>query len=314
MDRAAKYRVLVTDGLHDAGLKLLRAQGERIELDLRTSISSEELHRIIADYDALLIHVATKLTPDLMLRAAPRLKLIACASVGFDHVALDAAQAQGVKVVSAAGANADSVGDLALALILAMARRLPECRESMAAGRWDRKNLTGFALKEKTLGILGLGNTGRATAVRAAAFGMRVIGYDPQYPQGSVVPGVQQICGSKKEVLLNCQVLSVHVPLKSDTSPLISAEDLNVLGEGSYLVNTSRGGVVREADLKPFLEKGSLAGYGVDVFETEPLPADHWLRGHPRVVATLHLGGATESARTSVAVNIAQQVMGFFNV
>jgi D-3-phosphoglycerate dehydrogenase len=313
MGDSQRFRLLVTDGLHPSGLSVLQ-RCERLDLDVRAAVSAEELRSLAGQYDGLVIHVATKVTAAVLEQALPRLKLVACASVGFDHVDVVAAGRHGVKVMSAAGANADSVGDLAMALMLAMARRLPECRDNLAAGRWDRKALSGFALKEKTLGILGLGHTGRATALRAAAFGMKVVGYDPLYPPGTAIPGVSHMMPNKAEVLREADVLTAHVPLGPETHGLIAQRDLAAMKPGSFVINTSRGGVVREADIQEFLDRGIIAGYGVDVFETEPLPPESWLRHHPRVVAAPHLGGATESARTAVATHIARQTIEFFRV
>ena len=217
-----------------------------------------------------------------------------------------------IHVASAAGANAGSVGDLALSYMLSFARRLPECRDDLRADGWNRKGLTGFALEEKVLGLLGAGNTGRATAKRAAAFGMKVVAYDPLYKPGTVVDGISEFLFSKEDVLHEADIVSCHVPLQDDTLGFLSAKDFQMMKKGSYVLNTSRGGVVVEDDIHMALDSGHIAGYGVDVFTVEPLPAGNWMRSHSKVVGTHHLGGATLAARQAVAKSVAFQALEFF--
>lgn len=308
----AMRRLLVTDGLHEPGLEILSQSG-LFELDVRQGVPADELRRILPGYDGALIHVQTKLDcATVDAAAAGSLRYVGCVSVGFDHVDVAACDRGRVTWTTAAGANADSVGDLALAFMLSFARRLPECRDDLRAGRWSRKQLTGFALHEKTLGLLGAGNTGRATALRAKAFGMRVVAYDPKYPPGTSAPGVDAFLSDKAAVLRETDILSVHVPLQADTRYLVARGELGALKRGSFVVNTARGGIVHEEAMREALQSGQIAGYGVDVFETEPLPEGHWARQEPRVVATHHLGGATTSGRQRVARRAAELAIEHF--
>lgn len=308
----SKYRLLLTDGLHEPGLRVLH-DSELFSIEQRSSTQRAYLESELKNFDAVIVHVATAIDAALIALAQPRLKYIGCASVGYDHIDVTAAKSLGVTVESVEGGNAGSVGDLALALMLSMLRRLPECANSLRNGKWERKNLQGFALSERILGLIGAGNTGQALGVRARACGMRVLAYDPRFSPSNSLEGVDEFVSSQEELLKKVDVVSVHVPRSDDTIGLIKLNELKLLKSGSFLINTSRGKIVDESAVKNCLDEGHLAGYGVDVFDVEPLPVEHWTRNHSRVVATPHMGGATEAARTRVAVEIAKRIVGYFH-
>jgi D-3-phosphoglycerate dehydrogenase len=309
---STRPRLLITDGLYETGLKHLQDSGV-FDIDLRNGVSGAELLEIIGEYDGLVIHVQTKLPAALLRAGRPRLRFVGCASAGFDHVDIDAAKSAGIEVRAATGANAGSVGDLAVGFMLGLLRRFNESGEKLRSGGWDRKALSGQALSERRLGILGVGNTGRATALRAAAFGVPVFGYDPLHKAGTRVDGVVEMLGSREEVLDRVDMVSVHVPFSAETKYLLGEEQLRRLPRGSYVINTARGGIVEEDAMKRCLDDGHIAGYGVDVFETEPLPVEHWARTHRAVLATPHLGGATSAARHGISMRIAQETIDFFS-
>ncbi len=305
-------KLLVIDGLHAEALTLLKSSGLFETIDEKTAVSGGDFVSLAPGYDAVILRIATHVTAKALEAGAGKLKFVGCASVGFDHVDLQAAQKYNVHIASAAGANAGSVADLALAFLLNFARKLPECRDNLAQAKWDRKSLDGFALSEKVLGILGMGSIGQAFSKRASACDMKVFGYDPLYAPGTKIPGVENMLSSKAELLKICDVLSVHVPREPSTMNIIDVNELKELKPGSYLINTARGGLVNEAAVRTALDHGTLAGYAADVFEQEPLPKDHWIRTHAKVVAAPHMAGSTTEARRAVSEKIVNLLLEFF--
>lgn len=227
-----------------------------------------------------------------LIDSAPRLRAISKFGVGVEAIDLDAATRAGIGVTSTPGVNADSVADLTLALILSLARRLPEVTAALRAGRFERA--AGMELAGKTLGLVGLGAIGQAVARRAQAFGMQVVGRAPT--SAADYAGEQGIeLAPLEELLPRCEVLSVHTPLDDCTSGLIGASELAALPRGALVINTARGGIIDEAALLAALRSGHLGGAGLDVFADEP-PGDNPLLALDSVIATPHVGGATREA------------------
>jgi D-3-phosphoglycerate dehydrogenase / 2-oxoglutarate reductase len=302
---SAAFRVLVADQIALDGLAPLGSD-DRFELVVRPGLTGDDLAAAIADADAVLVRSATKITRASLARA-DRLKVIGRAGVGVDTIDVDAATERGIPVLTAPAGNTVSAAELTLALMLALARRVPAADASMRRGEWDRKSFTGTELFGKTLGLVGAGRIGGEVARRARAFGMLVIVFDP-YLNAERARALDVQTGTLEEVLTRADVLSVHVPLTDATAKLIGAPQIARMKRGALLLNVARGGVVDESALQAALEGGHLGGAALDVYETEPLGADHPFRRMPNVVLTPHLGASTAEAQQNVAIEIAEAV------
>ncbi len=305
VNRNQAPRVLVADPLAEEGLRLLRQYGQ---VDVRTSLSVQELVEAIGDYDALIVRSGTQVTRTV-LAAAHRLKVIARAGVGVDNIDVDAATEYGVLVVNAPTGNIVAAAEHTIALLMALARKLPHAHMSMRSGGWNRKQFMGVEVREKMLGLVGLGRVASEVARRARGLEMHVIAHDPYVSEEYAHKlGVELV--PIDTLLTRSDFVSLHLPLTPQTRSFINAERLAQVRPGAYLINTSRGGVIDEDALLQALDEGRLAGAALDVFATEPLPSDHPLRSHPRVILTPHIGGSTVEAQARVARDAAEQVIG----
>jgi D-3-phosphoglycerate dehydrogenase len=300
-------KILVADSVSERAVDILREQEswEVVFLPKKTGASVVEE---IADADALVVRSATKVTAQL-LEKAQRLRVVGRAGTGVDNVDLDAATAKGVVVMNTPGGNARSVAEHTLALMLALARRVPHADALMKQGRWEKKKLEGMELRGKTLGLVGLGQIGAAVATLAQAFEMQIIAYDP-YVSSLLARELEVKLASLEEVLKAADFLSLHASATPETRHLINARTLELAQRGIRIVNCARGDLINEADLLAALESGQVAGAGLDVFETEP-PKDSKLVSHPNVVATPHIAGSTEEAQEIVGIRIAEQVRDY---
>ena len=302
-----RHRIIITDGLETAGKDLLAAEAQVAD---HTGISAEELTLILHDYDALIVRSRTKVNRSL-LSAAPNLKVVGRAGVGVDNIDLAAAGDSGVTVVNSPVATTTAVAELALTLMLDLARRTPYADASMKQGAWEKKALKGSELYGKTLGIIGVGNIGGAVAQRASAFGMRIIGFDAWLPADRILEnGAEPV--SLDELYARSDYISLHVPMTDETRGMINAAAFAAMKPGVRLVCTARGGVVDEDALLAALESGQAAGAGLDVFAQEP-PGRTALVSHPGVVATPHIGAQTEEAQERAAVDIATEILNALN-
>ncbi|MDQ6885846.1 MAG: phosphoglycerate dehydrogenase [Gemmatimonadota bacterium] len=301
----ARFRVVVADAIAAEGLEPLR-NDDRFELIQAPGLTGEALARAIEGAHAVLVRSATRITRE-SLAYADKLSVIGRAGVGVDTIDVDAATEHGIAVLTAPAGNTISAAELAFALILSVARRVPAADQSMRAGAWDRKSFTGSELYGKTLGLVGAGRIGSEVARRARAFGMTVMAYDP-YLTPERAGALEIELAPLDAVLRAADFLSVHVPLTEATTGLIGEEQLAHMRPGAILVNAARGGVVDEVALVQSLRAGHLRGAALDVFAEEPLPKDHPLRSLPNVVLTPHLGASTEEAQRNVAVEIAEAV------
>jgi D-3-phosphoglycerate dehydrogenase len=300
-----RLRVLLTDEILPEGLQILRGCAA-LEVDLRAGIGATELKSIIGDYDAVILRGRTQVTAEL-LEAAGRLKVLGRAGVGVDNIDLSAASRRGIVVLNATGGNVVSVAEHTLALILALVRHIARADASLKRGAWERRRFRGIALSGKTLGLLGVGRIGSEVAKRARPFGMRVVACDPYLsPERAEQLGIELV--TLASLLREADVVSVHAPLSEETRGLIGARELALMKPTAYLVNAARGGIVDEKALAEALKAGGLAGAALDVFEKEPVPADHPLLKFENVLAVPHLGAATHEAQTSVAVEICEAV------
>ncbi|MGQ0647283.1 MAG: hydroxyacid dehydrogenase [Gemmatimonadaceae bacterium] len=302
---SATWKVLVADSIALDGLAPLTSD-PRFDVVVKPGLTPDELANAMAGVDAVLVRSATRITRASLARA-DRLKAIGRAGVGVDTIDVDAASERGIPVLTAPAGNTVSAAELTMALLLALARKVPAADRSMKAGEWDRKSFSGFELYGKTLGLVGAGRIGGQVGKRAHAFGMQVIVYDP-YLTADRAQELDVQLGTLDQVLRTADVLSVHVPLTDATAGLIGAAQLATMKQGSLLLNVARGGVVDEAALLDALQRKHLAGAALDVYEQEPLPRDSPLRTLPNVVMTPHLGASTAEAQQNVAIEIAEAV------
>jgi len=300
-----KWRVLVSDKLADEGLAPLR-ENPSVELVVKTGLSPDELKREIADADALLVRSATKVTAEVM-EAAPKLIAIGRAGVGVDNIDVEAATTRGIVVCNSPEGNTVAAAEHTLALMLSLARNIPGASASVKAGEWKRSAFVGVELLNKTLGVVGLGKIGSEVAVRAAGFGMKVIGFDPFIAADRAERlGIEVV--ELPELFERSDFITIHVPLTKDTHHLIGEKTLAQIKSGVRIINCSRGAVIDEAALAKAIQDNRVAGAGLDVFEKEP-PTESPLLAIDNVVLTPHLGASTAEAQRKVAVDVAQQVV-----
>ncbi len=295
--------ILVTEPLADEGLETLRTGAQ---VTLATGLSAAELLEKVRTVDGLLVRSKTKVTAAL-IAAAPRLKVIGRVGTGVDNIDLTAATHRGVVVVNAPYGNTVSVAEHSLALLLALARHLPQADSSMRGGRWEKTSLEGTQIRGKVLGLVGLGRVGVAVARRALGFEMKVLAHDAFVtPERAAQMGVTWV--PLDELLAASDFVSLHLPDTEQTRGLIGDQALARMKPGAYLINCARGSLVDESALIRALDSGQLAGAGLDVFSREPLP-DCALLHHPRVILTPHLAGSTAEAQRDSAVEVARQVL-----
>jgi D-3-phosphoglycerate dehydrogenase len=296
-------RVLVTEKLSDAGIDLLRRD---FQVDVRPELAVDGLVEAIAPYDALVVRSQTQVTADV-IAAAENLKVVARAGIGLDNVDVEAATRRGVMVVNAPQSNIVSAAEHTIALLLAQARNIPQANADLKGGRWERSAYEGIELQGKTLGVLGLGRVGALVAQRAAAFGMRIIAFDPYVPKERAKEMGVELMPTLEALLVQADLITIHLPRTPDTEGLIGERELGLVKEGARLVNTSRGGIVDEQALAKALEDGKLDGAALDVFETEPT-TESPLFGFDQVVVTPHLGASTTEAQDKAGTSVAEMV------
>jgi len=299
----SEFNILITDGLEENGLAILRHSAHVV---VREDVQSDELLRILDDYEALIVRGRTKVTAQV-LEAAPRLRVVGRAGVGVDNIDLSAARERGVCVVNTPASTTLAVAELTMALMLALAREVPRADAAMKQGLWLKKELIGYELSGKTLGVIGMGAIGAAVARRAAAFEMKILGYDPLLSAEQIAQrGAQPV--SLAELYQQSDIITIHVPLTPETRGMIDQRSFEQMKPGVRLICTARGGIIDEAALLAALEAGKAAGAGLDVFAQEP-PGKSALTSHPKVIATPHIGAQTAEAQARAAVDIAHEVL-----
>ena len=296
-------RVLVADPIAEAGIARLR---EHAEVDVQLKQSPASLIARIPDYDALIVRSETRVDANV-IQAGTRLKVIGRAGAGVDNIDVDAATRAGVLVVNAPSGNTIAATEHTMAMMLALARHIPQADQAVKAGRWERSRFLGFELRDKVLGVVGLGSIGREVAHRAQAFGMRVIATDPVLSEERASQLNVKLM-SLDQLMSEADIVTLHVPLTKETHHLVDARALALAKPGLRLVNVARGGIVDESALRDALRDGQVAGAAIDVFEQEP-PGENPLISMPQVVTTPHLGASTEEAQISVALEITEQVI-----
>lgn len=296
-------RILVADPVAPEGIELLRAVGD---VDVKTGQAADSLVAMIPDYDALVVRSETKVTR-AVIEAGTRLQVVGRAGVGVDNIDLEAATERGVIVVNAPQGNTVAAAEHTMALLMALARHIPQADASMRSGKWDRKTYVGTEIRGKTLGIVGLGKIGSEVARRAVAMEMRVIAHDPFVPvERANALGVESV--DFEQLIMLSDFLTVHPPLTAATSGMIGEAELARMKDGVRLINVARGGIIDEAALAAAVASGKVGGAAVDVFTAEP-PTDDVLRQDPRIIVTPHLGASTAEAQERVAVDVAEQIV-----
>ena len=301
-------RVLVSDSLAPQGLEIF-AQARGIEVDYAPGLSPDALLEHIREADGLVIRSGTKVTREV-LEAAPRLRIVGRAGIGVDNVDMPAATERGIVVVNTPSGNNVTTAEHAIALLVSLARHIPQATASMKAGKWEKSAFTGMELSNRTLGVIGLGNIGRVVAQKAHGLGMRVIAFDPQVP-AEIAAKLDVDLVDLDTLLARADALTVHVPKTKDTTGLLGAAAFAKCKRGVLVVNAARGGIIDEKALLAALESGQVGGAGLDVFEQEPPSKDHPLVKHSKVICTPHLGASTEQAQLNVAIQVAEQVRDF---
>ncbi|MDQ2800150.1 MAG: phosphoglycerate dehydrogenase [Armatimonadota bacterium] len=301
-------KVLVSDPIAPEGIEILKRVAE---VDVKTGLSPDELAAIIGDYDALAVRSETKVTGEIIAKAA-KLKIIGRAGVGVDNIDVEAATKRGILVVNSPEGNTVAAAELTVAMLLALARSIPQADQSLRGGKWDRKKFMGSEVYNKTLGVIGLGKIGKEVAKRCQSFEMRVLGYDPYLkPEQAEALGIKLV--DLDTLYKDSDYITVHVPKTKETSGMINAEKLALMKPTVRLINCARGGIIDEAALADAAKSGKIGGAAIDVFSTEPAPADNPLIGVPNIITTPHLGASTEEAQINVALDIAEQIVDVLN-
>jgi D-3-phosphoglycerate dehydrogenase len=304
----SNVRVLVSDKLAEAGLRVLR-EAPGVELEFRPGMSEDELCSVIGDYDGLIIRSATQVTPRVV-EEAHRLRVVGRAGIGVDNVDIPAASRRGIVVMNTPTGNSVTTAEHALALLASLARKIPQAVASMRTGKWEKSKFQGREIAYKTLGIIGLGNIGRIVADRAQGLKMKVIGVDPVMSSDRAAElGIELV--ELDELLTRADFLTIHAPLTPETKHMINDAAFEKMKSGALLVNAARGGIVDEDALARAITEGKIAGAALDVFGTEPIAPDHPLLALDNVLCTPHLGASTSEAQERVAVEIAEQAVGY---
>lgn len=300
------FKVLVSDPISDLGIQQLM-EATDVTIDKKTGLSEDELIAIIGEYDGLLVRSQTTVT-EAIIHAGKKLKVIGRAGVGVDNINLEAATQHGVVVINAPDGNTITTCEHAFAMMMALARHIPQAYAKTVSGVWDRKSFLGVELRGKTLGVLGMGRIGSEVAKRAKAFGMSILAYDPFLTQDRAEK-LQVKLASVDDIVRGADFITVHTPLTPQTRHMIARPQFEVMKPGMRIVNCARGGVIDELALVEAIEAGTVAGAAFDVFEQEPPQQDHPFLSHPKIIVTPHLGASTVEAQENVAIDVSEQVL-----
>ena len=303
-------KILVSDTLAPEGLAVFK-NAPGFEVDVRVGLKPDELKKICEIYDGWVIRSGTRITAEL-IEAAKNLKVIGRAGVGYENIDAEAASKKGIVVMNTPGGNNVTTGEHTVALMMALARHIPQAVASLKGGKWERNKFVGVELCNKTLGVIGLGNVGRIVAERAAGLRMKVIGYDPFISTENIARmGVEP--GTLEDIIAKSDFITVHVPLTPETQGLINRAAFAKMKTGVRIINCARGGIVDENDLAAAIKEGKVAGAALDVYVDEPPATDHPLLKMDQVITTPHLGASTDEAQLNVAIAVAEQMVDFLS-
>lgn len=301
-------KVLVADPIGQEGIDLLTGHG--IEVDVNTGLSPEELVKIIPNYEGMIVRSQTQVTADV-IKAGTKLQIVGRAGVGVNNIDLNAATDRGVIVVNAPEGNTIAAAEHTVGLMIALSRNVPQAHSSLKGGAWDRKSFMGIELRNKTLGIVGLGKIGAEVAKRCKAFDMRVIGYDPMVST-DYAKSISVELVSLEKLLEESDLITVHVPLTDATRGLIGKDALKKVKPSVRIINVARGGIIDEEALLEAVEEGRVGGAAIDVFTKEPATENVVLKSD-KIIVTPHLGASTVEAQTGVATDVAEQIIDVLN-
>lgn len=300
-------KVLVADPLAAEGMENLKA---KTEVDVKTGLKPEELKAIIGQYDALIVRSETQVTADV-IKCGTKLQIIARAGVGLDNVDINAATEQGVIVVNAPTGNTVAATEHTMALMLALARNVPQAHSQLKAGNWNRKAFTGVELRNKTLGVIGLGNVGSGVAVRSKSFEMRLVGYDP-FASQEYAASLGVTLMPLDQLYKEADFISLHLPLTPQTKGMIGEKEFAMMKKDVRIINVARGGLIDDEALIKAIDEGKVAGAAVDVFPVEPC-TDSILFKNDKIVVTPHLGASTKEAQVNVCIDVVDQIIDVLN-
>jgi len=300
-------RVLVSDSLSERGIEILKKAG--LKVDVKTRLTPEQLIQTIPDYDGLVIRSGTTVTSEVVA-AAKNLKVVGRAGSGLDNVDLEAATKRGIVVMNTPGGNTITTAEHTFALMVSMARKVPQACASTKAGKWEKKKFMGIELFNKTLGIIGVGQIGSHVAKLAQGMMMNVIAYDAYLsPENAGKMGIESV--DLDTLYARADIITLHTPLTNETRHLIDAKAFSKMKQGVQLINCARGGIVNEEDLFQALQSQKVGAAALDVFEKEPVDPAHPLLTLENFICTPHLGAATNEAQENVALAIAEQLVDF---
>ena len=300
-------KVLVADQIAREGIDML---SQYAHVDVRTNQKAEQIVPIIGDYEAIIVRSQTKVTADI-IAAGKKLQVIGRAGVGVDNIDIDAATRHGIIVVNAPTGNTISAAEHSIALMLALARNIPQANTSLRSGAWRRSDFMGIEVKGKTLGIIGLGNVGSEVARRARGLEMRLIGHDP-FISTERASNLQVELVPLEQIFRESDFITLHVPLKESTESLIGAEELTLVKPMVRIINTARGGLINEEALVKAINEKRVAGAAIDVFPNEPC-TESILFKNDRIIVTPHLGASTTEAQALAATEVAKQIIDVLN-
>lgn len=302
-------KVLIADKLSPQAIDVFTQN--KVETDVKTGLSPEELIAIIGEYDGIAIRSATKVTADV-LKAGKKLKVVGRAGIGVDNVDVKAATAAGVVVMNTPFGNSVTTAEHAVSLMMSLARQIPSANASTHAGKWEKNRFMGVELAGKTLGLIGCGNIGSIVADRAQGLKMKVIAFDP-FLSADRAAAIHVEKLELDELLARADFISLHTPLTDSTRNILNKDAFAKTKKGVRIINCARGGLVNETDLKAALDSGQVAGAAFDVFEIEPAK-EHALFGNENFICTPHLGASTSEAQENVAVQVAEQMSQYLTV
>ncbi len=298
-------KVLITEKIAEAGIEKLKAEGFKVDVSL--GLNGEELKEKIPPYEALIVRSGTKVTADI-IEKAENLKIIGRAGIGVDNIDVEAATRKGIIVANAPQSNIISAAEHTIALLLALARNIPQANASLKSCRWERSKFEGVEINGKTLGILGFGRVGFLVAQRAVGLGMRVIAYDPYVPRERFEQAGIERKEKLEDFLKEADFISLHLPKTKETLGILGDREFEIMKDGVRIVNTARGGLFKEETLVKYLKSGKVAGAAIDVFEEEPCTQSP-LFEFDNVIVTPHLGASTFEAQDKAGVMIADQII-----
>lgn len=296
-------KILVSDPVSDQGIQILKKE---FDVDIATGLEPSELIKRIGDYEALIVRSETQVTKDV-INAGKKLKIIGRAGVGVDNIDVSAATERGIIVVNAPEGNTISAAEHTIAMMMAMSRNIPQANASLKSKKWDRKKFMGVEVRDKVLGVIGLGRIGAEVTKRAQGMEMKILAYDPFISRERANELGAELT-TVEDIVKRADYITVHTPLTKDTKDLISSKEFAVMKKGARLINCARGGIINEEALAKAVRDGIAGGAAIDVFVKEP-PFDSPLLELDRVIVTPHLGASTEEAQINVAVSVAEQIV-----